>query len=34
MINRGWGRGVVAALSLREAQQDRIKNKEPTTDEK
>ena len=25
--------GVVAPLSLRKAQQDRIKNKEPTTDE-
>ena len=30
----GWGGGgVVAPLSLRKAQQDRIKNKEPTTDE-
>ena len=29
----GGGGGGVAPLSLRKAQQDRIKNKQPTTDE-
>ena len=32
VYNQGGGGGV-APLSLRKAQQDRIKNKQPTTDE-
>ena len=33
VYNQGGRGGGVAPLSLRKAQQDRIKNKQPTTDE-
>ena len=33
VYNQGGGGGGVAPLSLRKAQQDRIKNKQPTADE-